>query len=701
MATSDGSDMDMSNSSEEHVTATDAADSPKNDEVKHGADFIAFLDSEDEADNSTGNTNGTGDNASTGNKRKRSVDDDDQDAGPITGPPPGCPWMGHRDYTKLASVPIMLTQELLDFVDYISPTTEEHKVREYVVMQIRKTINTLWPDVDVVVFGSFETKLYLPTSDLDIVLLREGEIPKESLIRLASHIRFSGIAFDVQTILKAKVPLVKFKETTTGISVDVSFNLTNGIDSGQAIAGFIQKLPVLRPLTMLVKYFLMIKGHNEVYQGGIGSYTTVIMILSFLQMHPQVQMKNIDPMDNLGVLLIEFFELYGQCFNYSRVGLAVTDEGSYFEKALVSTGRQSFGRGGPGPEILLTCIDPNDPSNDTARGSFALRKIREVFVGAYGALTQAVQKRHRVLFGNDKRASTSGHIRFDEHNRVAVDSKSKSSGLHRSTQESLIKSVFYVPSNIIRDRQKIAKVFYQGVYQEMFDDPKDVGERIEFKGMADKHKVEQDPDLLRFEADKTPFNASEEPAMNALLYESMHKFKAWEICDISYIAELATSVRQLVWYHAHKNADQMEIGNVKPLSLVKKREAYIEAKESINKSLKDNVPPAEAKEKMKILGDATLRLALEYTEKTARIANKNVAAGRTDSQRDVVYVQAESDDGESSDFFDQLMKEGTKEYGDDDDGPKGKGGRAESLAGHRNPDNVNASEDSIMLPQLL
>jgi hypothetical protein len=77
-----------------------------------------------------------------------------------------------------------------------------------------------------------------------------------------------------------------------------------------------------------------------------------------------------------------------------------------------------------------------------------------------------------VLFGNDKRASTSGHIRFDEHNRVAVDSKQKSSGLHRSTQESLIKSVFYVPSNIIRDRQKIAKVFYQGVYQEMFDDPK-------------------------------------------------------------------------------------------------------------------------------------------------------------------------------------------------------------------------------------
>jgi hypothetical protein len=230
---------------------------------------------------------------------------------------------------------------------------------------------------------------------------------------------------------------------------------------------------------------------------------------------------------------------------------------------------------------------------------------------------------------------------------------------------------------------------------------KDIGERIEFKGMADKHKVEQDPDLLKFEADTTPFNASEGPAMNALLYEAMQKFKAWEICDILYIAELATSVRQLVWYHAHKKAAQMETRNGKPLSLVKKREAYIEAKELINRSLRDNVPPAERNEKMKILTDAVLRLALEYTEKTARIANKNVAAGRTDSQRDVVYVQAESDDGESSDYFDQLMKEGAKEYGDEDVGPRGKGSRGASLAGYRNPDNVNASEGSIMLPQLL
>ncbi|KAK3804558.1 MAG: hypothetical protein J3Q66DRAFT_362372 [Benniella sp.] len=395
---------------------------PKKNEFDLGADFIAFEDSDDEDEpinhpkknepSKTGRpphkgaTNSYFDRPTTefhGGKRRRPVDEDeDPDEGPMTGPPPGCPWMGHRNYSKMAS-------ELWDFVDYISPTKEEHQIREYVVRLVRKTVKDLWSNADVVVFGSFDTMLYLPTS------------------------------FTV--ISKAKVPLVKFKESITGIPVDISFNLTNGIDSGQVISTYINEIPALRPLTMLVKYFLMIKNHNEVYKGGIGSYTTV---------------GNIDPMDNLGVLLIEFFELYGLCFNYTRVGLTVRDNGSYFEKKDMPTNHRS-GRSGQAQKLLLSCIDPNDPTNDTAKGSYSLQKIREVFAGAYGALTQA-----RV---------SSSHVQFDDRNRVAADSKQKSSGLHRSTQVSLIKEVYQVPMHIIRHRQKIAKVFLDGTYQVMFGDP--------------------------------------------------------------------------------------------------------------------------------------------------------------------------------------------------------------------------------------
>lgn len=37
-------------------------------------------------------------------------------------------------------------------------------------------------------------------------------------------------------------------------------------------------------------------------------------------------------MYNLGVLLVEFFELYGNYFNYDETGISLRDGGSYFSK---------------------------------------------------------------------------------------------------------------------------------------------------------------------------------------------------------------------------------------------------------------------------------------------------------------------------------------------------------------------------------
>ncbi|KAK3804629.1 MAG: hypothetical protein J3Q66DRAFT_362132 [Benniella sp.] len=373
---------------------------PKKNEFDLGADFIAFEDSDDE-DEPINHPK------KNGGKRRRPVDEDeDPDEGPMTGPPPGCPWMGHRNYSKMASVPIMLTQELWDFVDYISPTKEEHQIREYVVRLVRKTVKDLWSNADVVVFGSFDTMLYLPTSDLDIVLLRDGGFNKLDLNRLASHLRRSGIANEVTVISKAKVPLVKFKESITGIPVDISFNLTNGIDSGQVISTYINEIPALRPLTMLVKYFLMIKNHNEV----------------FLQMHLKSRVGNIDPMDNLGVLLIEFFELYGLCFNYTRVGLTVRDNGSYFEKKRYAD-QSPVWSFRTSTELLLSCIDPNDPTTTRPKAHTHYKRFENG------------TKPGPRIFMDDKRVSSS-HVQFDDRNRVAADSKQKSSGLHRSTQVS-------------------------------------------------------------------------------------------------------------------------------------------------------------------------------------------------------------------------------------------------------------------------
>ncbi|KAG0029172.1 hypothetical protein BGZ81_004064 [Podila clonocystis] len=447
------------------------------DAMKNGADFIQFVDSEAEEENTPVPTNqninvqDTTNNipeTTAGHKRKR--DGYGSDTEGSTGPPPGCPWMGHRQYSKLDSVPRMLTQELKDFVGFISPSREEHKIRQYVHRRIQRSIERLWPDAQVVVFGSFETRLYLPSSDMDIVVLRKREFVTSDLYTLSSTLRREGVAKEVVVISKARVPLVKFKETISDLPVDISFNITNGIDGARTAKQYMDEVPALRSLTLLVKHFLMTKAMNEVFHGGIGSLTTMIMIMSFLQMHPKIQQGLINPEDNLGVLLIEFFELYGHCFNYANVGLSVTDGGEYFDKIQNPVG-QAFKGGRPG-ELLLCSVDPNDENNDTARGSYQLQQIRKAFVRAYGSLTRSVQQRRAELFGEGgSKDKPTGHIRFDDKNRVPADSVSKSSGLHRQNEVSLIKDILPIPMEILEHRRHIEDVFYRGQYQAMFGEP--------------------------------------------------------------------------------------------------------------------------------------------------------------------------------------------------------------------------------------
>lgn len=49
-----------------------------------------------------------------------------------------------------------------------------------------------------------------------------------------------------------------------------------------------------------------------------------------LQLHPRIDARN--PHENLGVLLIEFFELYGRHFNYLKTGIRIKNGGAYIAK---------------------------------------------------------------------------------------------------------------------------------------------------------------------------------------------------------------------------------------------------------------------------------------------------------------------------------------------------------------------------------
>lgn len=64
-----------------------------------------------------------------------------------------------------------LHQEIEHFYHYMSPTDAEDKIRAEVVARIEKIIVSKWSEAKVEIFGSYRTGLYLPTSDIDLVVI--------------------------------------------------------------------------------------------------------------------------------------------------------------------------------------------------------------------------------------------------------------------------------------------------------------------------------------------------------------------------------------------------------------------------------------------------------------------------------------------------------------------------------------------------
>ncbi|XP_047540021.1 non-canonical poly(A) RNA polymerase protein Trf4-1-like isoform X2 [Vanessa atalanta] len=300
----------------------------------------------------------------------------------------GCPWR-IPNYNYKPGV-LGLHEEIEHFYMYMSPTETEHLVRSTVVSRIRSTILSLWPQARVEVFGSFRTGLYLPTSDIDLVVI--GQWEKLPLWTLERELVGQNIAEkeSIKVLEKATVPIVKMTDKYSDVKVDISFNMSNGVKSAELIKQFKEKYPVLSRLVMVLKQFLLQRDLNEVFTGGISSYSLILMCISFLQLHPRPD--RLRQPHNLGVLLIEFFELYGRKFNYVKTAIRVKNGGSYVSKDEI----QKEMNDGHRPSLL--CIeDPLTPGNDIGRSSYGAIQVKQAFDYGYIILQQAVAPHNALL----------------------------------------------------------------------------------------------------------------------------------------------------------------------------------------------------------------------------------------------------------------------------------------------------------------
>ncbi|XP_053875166.1 terminal nucleotidyltransferase 4A isoform X2 [Malaclemys terrapin pileata] len=311
---------------------------------------------------------------------------------------PGTPWK-----TRQYSLGVQgLHEEIIDFYDFMSPRPEEATMRREVVKRIETVIKDLWPTADVQIFGSFSTGLYLPTSDIDLVVFGKWERPPLQLLEQALRKHNVAEPYSIKVLDKATVPIIKLTDQETEVKVDISFNVETGVKAARFIKEYMKKYSLLPYLILVLKQFLLQRDLNEVFTGGISSYSLILMAISFLQLHPRIDARRAD--ENLGMLLVEFFELYGRNFNYLKTGIRIKNGGAYIAKEEIMKAMTNGYR----PSML--CIeDPLLPGNDVGRSSYGAMQVKQVFDYAYIVLSHAVSPLARSYPNRDSE-STLGRI---------------------------------------------------------------------------------------------------------------------------------------------------------------------------------------------------------------------------------------------------------------------------------------------------
>ena len=210
------------------------------------------------------------------------------------------------------------------------------------LQRIRGVIQEIEHECDLRCFGSFAAGLYLPNADMDLVIVSRKfmgtGVPSvfqstNSMYQLGAHLRKRGIAEvgSVEIIHKARVPIIKFVDQVTSLKVDISFENDSGLIANDTFQQWREDFPAMPVLVTLIKQFLMMRGLNEVAQGGIGGFSVTCLVVSLLQNLPRVQCREFVPEQHLGEMLLEFLDFYGNQLDIARTGLSMKPPG-YFSK---------------------------------------------------------------------------------------------------------------------------------------------------------------------------------------------------------------------------------------------------------------------------------------------------------------------------------------------------------------------------------
>ncbi|KAL8979570.1 MAG: hypothetical protein Q9205_005126 [Flavoplaca limonia] len=308
-----------------------------------------------------------------------------------------------------------LGNEIKAFEKYMTLSREELDTTRRVASEVKSLIDSTLKDVSCAVIGSYSTGLALPFSDIDFSVsfpaieaeaasyrksprgLKFQKVYRTALWKL--HGAFgSNPIFAEPELVYAKIPIVRVIHRKTDQEIQVQIRSGSNLQQQHTLA-YQSEYPALRPLYVILRSCLQMRGLAIPFEGGLGSYPILILIVNALK-HAS---GHHHPQDLASQLLhvLEFYEtkdLYRYGFSVDPAHLFRKDKKSMsVEERLTRAtdpmlgGIDSMAKLNPLRPYLLCLQDPADPKNDLGRKAYAIKHIQKTFAVARRSLLEAME----------------------------------------------------------------------------------------------------------------------------------------------------------------------------------------------------------------------------------------------------------------------------------------------------------------------
>lgn len=217
--------------------------------------------------------------------------------------------------------PYRLSAEIRAFEAYMQLSPIEEEVSELILWSMKRATRGVINVKKLHSFGSRTTGLATPLSDYDFrIAIHEGTIEGEPIIPAVSlsvqraqsitffqqklRWRFKYPEFRNTEIIYARIPLLSAVHFKTGLKVQIQ--TIGDIKPSQAFTKtMVHDMKSLRALFILIRHALQLRELQVVFEGGIGSYCLLMMIVTALK-HTSNQS---DP-DDLGKQLLHVLNFW-------------------------------------------------------------------------------------------------------------------------------------------------------------------------------------------------------------------------------------------------------------------------------------------------------------------------------------------------------------------------------------------------------